>query len=137
MRRNLAILFAMMGSVLLGCSASADYSVSSKMEFGQSTPDDAVKQMINLVERDDFSGVEQIFSESAMDDFKVLERHKLPISMNVRGLPLNELQLDVQLDGGSAVITPNKKLRQLLRTDEVRLALESNQWKITDANFQF
>lgn len=137
MGRNLPIVFAVMGFILWGCSASTDYDVSSKVEFGQSTPEDAVKQMINLVERDDFSGVERIFSDSAMDDFKILERHKLPISMNVRGLPLDELRLGVQLEGDSAIIRPNKKLRQLLRTNELRLAFESNQWKITEANFQF
>lgn len=130
-------LFTMIVWILWGCNNATSYDTSTKLEFDQSTPENAVKQLIKLVERDKFSGVKEIFSDSAVDDFKTLENHKLIISLNVRGLRLDEVQLNVERDGRTAVVKPNKKLSSLLRTEELQLALEGNQWKIVDANFRF
>lgn len=137
MNIKFSTLLASVVFYLSGCSASTEYDVSSKLDFDQSTPGNALKQMMKLVEKDDFSGAKGIFSDSAIDDFRRLEQHKLIVSMNVRGLPLDELRLEEEVSGNIATVKLNNKLSQLLRTPEIRLARESTQWKIAEANFGF
>ncbi len=46
-------------------------------------------------------------------------------AQELQAISHRSMSCDLMCD--SAVIRPNKKLRQLLRTDELKLALESNQ----------
>lgn len=134
MRLKLYALFVILGSMLLGCGTAHD--ASSKVEFDQSTPDNAIKQMMNLIEKDDFSGVKNIFADSAMAEFDSLEKNKLKVSSDIRGVPLEELKMDVKQEGDTAVVKLDKRTARLLRTHTITLGKKGGDWKITQGNFQ-
>lgn len=134
MRLKLNALFVVLGLVLVGCGTAHD--ASSKVDFDQSTPDNAIKQMMNLIEKDDFSGVKDIFADSATAQFATLSKNRLKVSNDIRGLPLDELEMDVKQEGDTAVVKLDKKTARRLRADTIKLAKQGNDWKITDANFQ-
>lgn len=134
MRLKLSALFVVLGLVLLGCGTAHD--ASSKVDFDQSTPDNAIKQMMNLIEKDDFSGVRAIFADSAAAQFEALQKNRLKVSNDIRGVPLDELKFDVKQEGDTAVVKLDKKTSRLLRAQTITLAKQGNDWKITEANFQ-
>lgn len=118
----------------MGCGTAHD--ASSKVDFDQSTPDNAIRQMMNLIEKDDFSGVKGIFADSAMAQFDSLEKNKLKVSSDIRGAPLDELKMDVKQEGDTAVVTLDKETARMLRANTIKLAKQGSDWKITEANFQ-
>ncbi len=134
MRLKSHALLVILGSMLLGCGTAHD--ASSKVEFDQSTPDRAIKQMMNLIEKDDFAGVKGIFADSATAQFEALEKNRLKVSSDIRGVPLDELKMDVKQEGDTAVVKLDKKTARRLRADTIKLAKQGNDWKITEANFQ-
>jgi len=134
MRLKLNALFVVLGVVLLGCGTAHD--ASSKVDFDQSTPDNAIKQMMNLIEKDDFSGVKEIFADSAAAQFETLQKNRLKVSNDIRGLDLQELKMDVKQEGDTVVVKLDKKTARRLRADTIKLAKQGNAWKITEANFQ-
>ncbi|MGH8625767.1 MAG: hypothetical protein ACREYC_11020, partial [Gammaproteobacteria bacterium] len=97
MRLKLHTILVVLGLVLLGCGTAKD--ASSKVDFDQSTPDNAIKQMMNLIEKDDFSGVKEIFADSAAAQFEALQKNRLKVSNDIRGVPLDELKFDVKQEG--------------------------------------
>ncbi len=134
MRLKLHTILVVLGLVLLGCGTAKD--ASSKVDFDQSTPDNAIKQMMNLIEKDDFSGVKEIFADSAAAQFEVLQKSRLKVSNDIRGVPLDELKFDVKQEGDTAVVKVDKKTARMLRVQTITLAKQGNDWKITEANFQ-
>lgn len=134
MRLKITLLLAILGLVSLGCGTAHD--ASSKVDFDQSTPDNAIKQMMNLIEKDDFSGVKEIFADSAAAQFEALQKNRLKVSNDIRGVPLDELKFDVKQEGDTAVVKVDKKTARMLRVQTIMLAKQGNDWKITEANFQ-
>ncbi len=134
MRLKITLLLAILGLVSLGCGTA--YDATSKIDFDQSTPDNAIKQMMNLIEKDDFSGVKEIFADSAAAQFEALQKNRLKVSNDIRGVPLDELKFEVKQEGDTAVVKLDKKTSRLLRAQTITLGKQGNEWKITEANFQ-